>query len=336
MEEKLLSIIVPVYNVEKHIEKCLRSLMCQTYTNIEIIVINDGSTDCSGIICDEIAKTDNRIRVIHTKNKGVSAARNLGISLVNGQYLTFVDADDFVEDDIYQKLIEDVYDYDTDIAMCNMCHKNQYFVKKEKGSIKIYTNIEMLERLYGKNYVLTIVVWNKIYKTELFKDIVFPEGLTREDEFVMHKVIYNSKKVSFRDEALYHYITHKGSITRQKDFGRINRLIAVEDRLHFFRSKGMHKLYYLSLLRLLNDSVRCFIYVYINCRNENVLFDIAKRFTRYYDEMSEMICYFNKNRIYSKLFFVKYCIIKMFHIYCLKSKIVEKVERKGENEKRNS
>lgn len=318
MRDSLLSIVVPVYNVEKYIGKCLYSIIKQSYRNIEVIVIDDGSTDGSGAICDEIAAEDNRIKVVHTSNKGVSAARNLGISLVNGQYLAFVDADDYIEENMYQVLLDDIQRYEADISMCNVYHRRnrKHVFQNEDENIKIYTGIEMLEHFYGNDYVLAVVVWNKVYKRELFQDISFPEGLTREDEFVMHKVIYYAKSISFRNEGLYHYLTHKGSITRQKDLGRLNRLIAVEDRLLFFRDKEMPKLYYLSLLRLLNDSARCYFYVFMNFHNKEALRKIQKRFMSYYDEVDKMKEFFKENKICPKLLFVKYFIIKIFYFIC--------------------
>lgn len=319
MREALLSIVVPVYNVEKYITKCLDSIINQNYDNIEVIVIDDGSTDKSGLICDKFALEDKRVKVIHTSNKGVSHARNLGIVSAKGKYLTFVDADDYVDEDIYEVLLADIVSYSADIAMCNMCqNKKSVFRFGEKSeTVKLYTGSEMLEHFYGNNYVMAVVVWNKVYRMEMFDGIQFPEGLTREDEFVMHKIMYNAKIVSFRNKGLYHYMTHKESITRQKDLGRLNRLTAVEDRLQFFYDKQMIKLYYLSLLRLLNDSARCYFYVLIHFEEKEVLQDIRERFMNHYSEIPEMKSFFRKKKIYPKLFITKYLLIKLFYLMCV-------------------
>ena len=316
MEEKeLLSVIVPVYNVDKRIERCLLSITNQSYKNIEIIVIDDGSTDRSGLICDKLAEKDHRIQVIHNEvNLGVSKARNMGTTLARGFYITFVDADDYIESMMYEVLIQDIEYYDTDIAMCGVYEKNRQYSKliNNKNEINLYTGQELLEKIYKKDYVMYIVMWNKVYKSKVFNGVVFPDGVTREDEFVMHEIMYNAKYISVRNKEFYHYTTHEGSITKQKDINRLDRLKAVEMRMKFFEEKGLLDLYYLSLLRLLNDSVRSFYYALYYLKADIEAKEVKDRFALYYNVTKMMINYFKKKKIHPRYLHIKLGLIHFF------------------------
>ena len=314
MRERLLSVIIPVYNAQKCLTKCLNSIIRQTYTNIEVLVIDDGSTDKSALICDEFAKKDNRVKVIHLENRGVSSARNMGIKMSQGKYVTFVDADDYIEPKMYEVLINDLESNNADIAMCNSFSCRDKMKFKLNRKMKVYSGIEMLDFFYDDNYAMIVVLWNKVYKRECFRGVVFPEGITREDEFVMHSIIYNAKQVTYRKQGFYHYILNKESITRRKDMGRVYRLYAVENRLNFFKEKSMTKLYYLSLLRLLNDSVRCYLYIRIHFNDMQVLDSIRARFDKYYIEFTNMMKYFQINKIHAPFIILKCLLIKVFHM----------------------
>ena len=169
----LISIIVPIYKVEKHLKKCIKSIVEQSYTNLEIILVDDGSPDNCGKICDEYAKKDCRIKVIHKKNGGLSDARNCGIDKSSGKYLMFVDSDDYIDKNICEKLINASKEYDCDIVMCNIYRvvNNKIYIEKEISALsknEVLDGITVMKEFF-KNFSIDLYVsWNKLYKRELF------------------------------------------------------------------------------------------------------------------------------------------------------------------------
>lgn len=219
MKDKI-SIIVPIYNVEKYICKCIESILCQTYKNIEIVLVDDGSPDKCGKICDEYQKKDNRIKVIHQKNGGLSAARNTGIKNSTGKFLMFVDSDDYIKNDMAEYLYNLLTKHQCDISICNYTYifenKNQkdYIANKETYE-DIYTKKDALEELLRNNKIQNFT-WNKLYKKELFKSIKFPEGRLMEDVGTTYKLFMKSKKIICGSESKYFYIQRNGSILHNK------------------------------------------------------------------------------------------------------------------------
>ena len=197
MENKdLISIIIPVYNVELYLEKCLDSIINQTYKNIEILLVDDGSKDNSGKMCDEYAKKDNRIKVIHKENGGLSSARNCGIKNSNGKYLTFVDSDDIIELDMIESLYHLMNKYDSEIVISNIKNVFDGIIKKEKETdeIRVLNNIEVLEEmLYGDAYYISAC--GKLFKKELFENVEFPLNKVYEDVGTMYKLYDLSNKI---------------------------------------------------------------------------------------------------------------------------------------------
>ncbi|MBS5402038.1 MAG: glycosyltransferase [Bifidobacterium sp.] len=217
----LISVIVPVYNVKPYIAKCLDSIMRQTYTNIEIIVVDDGSTDGSEHICDEYANKDQRIIVIHQKNGGLAAARNTGIDAAHGEYLGFVDSDDFIEPFMYEKLLNAAQQNSCTLAVCGI---NYVF---DDGKVIPKANIEP-NQVFDFPRAITEMntyrlfdmgAWSKLYKSNLFDDIRFPIGKLSEDFFIMFKIFDRAQKVAFVSDACYNYYQRTNSITKSK---RIN------------------------------------------------------------------------------------------------------------------
>ena len=222
MTEKI-TVIVPVYNVENYLNKCLDSLINQTYKNLEIIVINDGSTDNSGEICQEYAQKDNRITYVEQKNGGLSDARNAGLERMTGSYVTFVDSDDWVEPNYVEVLHNKLIGYQADIAIGNYYSYNEdeamyYFhVNSESYYEKLYDNISIFENLYDakqmKSFSL-ISAWGKLYKAELFDYIRFDKGKLDEDGYINQKLYLLVQKVIYINQGLYAYRQRSGSITK--------------------------------------------------------------------------------------------------------------------------
>ena len=188
MNKELISIVIPVYNVENYLEKCLNSVINQTYKNLEIIVVNDGSTDKSGDICDKYSEIDKRIKVIHKKNGGLSDARNAGINVAKGKYIGFVDSDDYIDKEMYNIMYNNIM-----VNKANICIVNRYYVfpdgtkllrYKIEDDIKIMNNLEAIEEMNNFS-MFDMAAWDKLYEKNLFDNIRFPVGKLSEDFYIM-------------------------------------------------------------------------------------------------------------------------------------------------------
>lgn len=244
-----ISIIIPVFNVEKYIYKCITTVCNQKNTDIEILIINDGTLDNSIEIVKQI--DDNRIRIINQENGGLSSARNTGIKNAKGQYIAFVDSDDWVDVNIYKKLYNIAIDNDCDIVQCDFYKAYSEFenfnLNTEKR-IDILNSNQALQNLYNEKYIQTIVVWNKIYKKELFNNIEFPKGKLHEDEFTTYKLLYKAKKIGITNESLYYYRQTPNSIMNKKfNIKRLDILEALEERIEFMNKINNYDLYLKSL-----------------------------------------------------------------------------------------
>lgn len=227
LNEKI-SVIVPVYNVEKDIENCLDSIIAQEYKNLQIILVDDGSTDNSGNICDKYSNIDTRIEVIHKQNRGLADARNVGLKHANGKYIAFLDSDDYIYPTFYKELYRMVKEHDADIGECDFLRINidkkedaKKILEKqeEKFSQELLSNIEALKLLYGprlKPYIKKVVVWNKIYKKDIFNDIRFPLGKLHEDEYTTYKILNKANKIVSTNKKLHGYMQTPNSIMRQE------------------------------------------------------------------------------------------------------------------------
>ena len=162
----MISIIVPVYNVDKYIERCIQSIINQTYKNLEIILIDDGSTDKSGAICDKYSKIDNRINVIHKKNGGLSEARNVGLDIARGDYIGFVDSDDYIHPQMYELLYKNLIGTSADISIIKHIRKEEELGLGDINSKKVYSNLEAIENILKKDSGIFIASCNKLYKKE--------------------------------------------------------------------------------------------------------------------------------------------------------------------------
>lgn len=217
MTNDLISVIIPVYNTEKYLNKCVETVTQQTINNIEILLIDDGSTDNSGKLCDEWANRDSRIRVFHKPNEGLSATRNYGLKHAKGNYVAWVDSDDYVAPFFVEKLYNKLIDNDADMSMCNF-YGLQGDILTFDGASRIfdatYTSKQFMEMVYTTGFFC--VIWNKMAKKEAFYNVLFPVGRRFEDASVMRRLAENCNKIVVFDEPLYYYRRHEASITMKK------------------------------------------------------------------------------------------------------------------------
>ena len=248
MTTPLISVIVPVYRVEEYLERCVKSILSQTYKNLEVILVDDGSPDQCPAICDACAEKDARVKVIHQENKGLSGARNAGIDAASGEYLAFVDSDDYVSPHFIEELYQLLQDTGCAIGQCRFSYvKGDGPVEEGDSAFCIYRGESLMEQLYGPEEKATcfVVAWNKLYRAELFKEtgIRYPEGRIHEDEATTYRLFHEAKKLAFLDRALYGYYTENGgSITSVFSAKRLQWLTAHEERIAFFKKNGYEKL----------------------------------------------------------------------------------------------
>lgn len=267
-QSPLISIIVPVYQVKEYIGECVESLLDQTYTNLEILLVDDGSTDGSGEICDRYADHDSRIRVVHQENQGPSVARNAGLDLMRGEYAAFVDSDDVVLPDFIEILYRLAKEYQADIAACayikcqtekipcvynKLSHvgnrKSKDVVPEDKNAIYM-TSKQMLRQWHGKYKKWETVAWNKLYRKSIFDTgkagkIRFPTGRKLEDVLTSHLIAANAEQIVLTMRELYLYRIRPGSRASQSRTVELRNenLAAQRERMAFFWKKRYLRAY---------------------------------------------------------------------------------------------
>lgn len=237
MEKPLISVIVPVYNVSQYLRKCLDSILRQTYKNIEIILVDDGSTDDSGEICDKYAENDARIRVVHKENGGLSSARNAGIDIMQGDFVTFVDSDDWINCRMIDRMYGILLEYNADIS-CVSFHKvfendEKKYAASANGKVIVYTGTEAVERIMYKRSIATSA-WGKLYNRQDFNNIRYPAGMIFEDLATTYKIFYGKKRIAYCNERLYYYFQRKDSIMSRKfSRKRFDRLVIGQEMMEW-------------------------------------------------------------------------------------------------------
>lgn len=221
--DELISVIVPIYNTEKYLVECVESIRKQTYSNIEIILVDDGSTDASIEICDEFAEKDSRVRVFHKENEGVAVARNFGIQQSNGQYVVIVDSDDVAVDKMIEVLYTQIKENDADIAVGNYYIYDEsdgnfyYYITEADYCVEVLSPQELIDRQAGAwkwNSTAFMLTTFKLYKKVLFDDVSFTHGRRFDDEASTHRLFLRSKKTVFVNDNVYLYRRRSGSIMR--------------------------------------------------------------------------------------------------------------------------
>jgi len=268
----LISVIIPVFNVDRYLNECLNSVLVQTFNNIEIILVDDGSTDKTGEICDEFAKKDDRIRVLHKENTGVASSRNFGVDLATGDYILFVDGDDVADKQMIEVLFDNLIKFDADISICGL----QYFDKKmpesvyKKQEINVMNNIEAIESMFYQRYFDTGPV-AKLYKSSLVKNNRFPDGKIFEDLYTVYKFINEANKVVFTPVILYFYRQNDISMMH-KDFETsiLDELSAI-DEIEIFVDKEHPELKKSFLSRKFSSYCQVFGWIPANINSNEII-----------------------------------------------------------------
>ncbi len=213
----MISVIVPVYKVAPYLRQCIESIINQTYKDIEVLLIDDGSPDGCNEICGDYKKKDNRIRVFHTENRGLSAARNLGLREARGEHIGFIDSDDWIEPDMYETLLKRLVETDSDISICGYDMISDRKISEWRPRETVYERCDTLKALLSGK--INNNVWNKLFRQEVIQSIaengvVFPEGKNYEDITVMHRILAEAVNVAVSEKPLYHYRRRNDSISR--------------------------------------------------------------------------------------------------------------------------
>lgn len=307
-----ISVIVPIYKAENYLERCIKSIVKQTYQNLEIILVDDGSPDMCPLLCEKWAKADARVVVVHQENRGISAARNMGIQKSSGEYIMMVDSDDYISQNMVEHLYDTIKSTGTKLSVCSFEKGNaEEFsfeqVQNIREKIEIIDSVTALKRAYASadKALQYIAPWGKLYKRNLFDGILYPEGKIFEDIYVTHKLICKCDKVSVIDETLLYYYQHSESIMNKKfHVGKLDYLQALKERINFYNEKGLMELEKIAY----DEYLHSLIWEYSRARdilvNRSAMNDIKNRFREVYKKDHSSIRYPKEGKVFLKLFYI--------------------------------
>lgn len=273
-----ISVIVPIYKVEQYLERCVDSILNQTFTDFELVLVDDGSPDNCGAICDEYAKKNERIVVIHKENGGLSDARNAGIEWTlknsDSEWITFIDSDDWVHIDYLEYLYNSAKKNNTDISVCHFTRVSEWD-SKTNTKVPLSANVYTPEDFYVKENVNAVVAWGKLYKKELWTDIRYPYGKIHEDEFTTYKLLFKCNMITVLDcELYYYYINPNGIMNSEWSTKRLVVLEALECQMTFFLQNNYYSAF-LKEIRIYAEKL-CSVNSQINKSNQKGNFKKAK------------------------------------------------------------
>ena len=278
-----ISVIVPIYNVEDYLPKCIDSIISQTYRDLEIILVDDGSTDNCSKICDEYKKKDIRIKVIHKENGGLPSARNTGLDIANGSLIGFVDSDDYIEPTMYEKLYDNMKKNHSDISICNYykVNNNRKKIMVKEIELKEFCSVgrDKFTNIHSKYATLMSIAWNKLYKKEIFNDIRYPDGQIYEDSYIICNLLEKAKKISFILEPLYYYVYRKNSIINSFSIKQFDIMKSFNKKIEVFNEKG-----YIDLVTKEKNKKSKVIIINLSKMLINKIND-EKTYNKYYNEL---------------------------------------------------
>lgn len=240
-----ISVIVPVYNVERYLPRCINSILNQTFPDFELILVDDGSSDNCPFLCDEFQSKDKRVKTIHKQNGGLSSARNAGIELAEGEYISFIDSDDWIESNMLQELYELAVSNKADVVECAFQR-----VEEDELPQKLCNNTPHISERSGEFAIMALylgegatpVVWNKLYKRQIFNKLRFPVGMNYEDSYLMPQIVYAANKVVYTTYVGYYYFQRCGSITKSEfSVKNTDKILAYEGVRYFLLKNGLYR-----------------------------------------------------------------------------------------------
>lgn len=286
----IISIIVPVYNVEEYLEECIASILHQEFSEFELILVDDGSTDRSGSLCDEYAKKDKRISVIHQNNAGLSEARNTGIQAATGNLISFIDSDDYVHSAMYQLLYKNMVETESDISVCDFQYIYPHklaVAESVRNEYKVLSSLEAVESIVRDGDRKMITAWCKLYRKNLFDDLAFPKGRYHEDEFITYRLFYHANSIAVSEAKLYYYRQRNNSITGSYySLKRLDKLEALKGCIDFFMEKEEKELEIAARYRYLCNLQIAYYRVSMDMKSEKQLLnDLKDEHKRQYKEI---------------------------------------------------
>lgn len=297
-DKEVISVIVPIFNTQKYLSKCIDSICNQTYSNLEIILVDDGSTDDSGKICDEYAKIDKRIKVVHKTNGGLSDARNKGLDIVSGEFVAFVDGDDYIHPDMYAILLQAMNDYQSDIVCCDyrkVSEEEEITEDCTYGKCTSYRGKDVIRQIWKDN-VKTVVQWNKLYKADIFSDIRYPIGRYHEDTFVIHHILQKCKIYTVVEQKLYYYVQHSDSIMSNFKIKRVEDAIdAYKERIELFEKIGCQEGILVTKKQIV-DELMYIIDLQLRSNNINAVKQVQRIYRKYF--LNYFYMFLNKKYLY--------------------------------------
>lgn len=318
--DALISIILPIYNVEKYLEKCIQSVIAQTYSNIEIILVNDGSKDNSLEICNQYAERDNRIVVLDKKNGGLSDARNAGAKIAKGEYFVFIDSDDYIHHQMIELLYKGIVEKNAELAICDLQYvyegkqvereNEKIDISKEIENITCFDRKKAIENILSENFIVYTVAWNKIYHRKLFNQIEYPFGKIHEDEFTTYRLLYCAERIAYIHQPLYYYVQRQNSIMSENfSEKRFHKVEAHKQRADFLIEHGLYesravKLYFFSFIIFIEKYIS--VFPENNKRFEMYKKEFKKEFRTYKkyllkSDRIKLLLYFNFPKQYIKM-----------------------------------
>lgn len=267
--DPLITVVLPIYNVAKWLDTCIQSIVEQTYRNLQIILVDDGSTDESPTICERWAAKDSRINVVHQRNAGLSAARNTGLRLRKGEYICFVDSDDYVEHDYVKRMLDTAHAEQADMVVCNVRKEDENGDTPAEEADPSFETKTLTSRQYMIYAIQSswkhIVAWNKLYRSEIWNNLTYPVGKIHEDEFVFAQLVVRCHRVACIDDVLYHYVQRDGSIMNKNcSIRNLDKIEALCQRLLFLDENGFNE----CLLNTFNDIIANFMWAENNLRSD--------------------------------------------------------------------
>ena len=291
-KEPKISVIIPVYAVEQYLDRCVQSVVSQSYKNLEIILVDDGSPDNCPALCDEWAKKDERIKVVHKPNGGLSDARNVGIETSTGEYIAFLDSDDCVHKEMYECLLNVVTVTDSDMVVCKLekfsdVEPTQEPVLNKEIKVKELDKNGFLTELLSPSNVHLVVAVSKLYNRKIFNSLRFDLGKIHEDEFLAHKLLDSVEKVAVIDEKLYFYYVREGSITTSSfSKKRLHAIEAMEDRVEYVNEK-FPQFVWDAIDQYLNTCMGLYCKAKMQNAEQEILDTICEKFMEMYNTQSE-------------------------------------------------